>query len=77
MASGKGVFDARLSCAWAFHLKRAMFSVLWLNFSLYILALACSVSLWALFDCISNDGILLDMFVGVIAVNPQETKLLL
>ena len=53
-----------------------MFSDLWLGISLYLLVFACYLNLG------TNRGILddrmsLDMFEGVIVVNPQETKLLL
>ena len=59
-----------------FYVKYAVFSDLWLGISLYLLVLACCLNLGA-FCGILDDRMSLDMFVGVIAVNPQETKLLL
>ena len=53
-----------------------MFSDLWLGISLYLLVFACCLNLGT-FCGILDDKMSLDMFVGVIAVNPQETKLLL
>ena len=59
-----------------FTLNCAMFSDLWLGFSLYLLDVACYLNLG------TNRGILddrlsLNSFVGVITVNLQETKILL
>ena len=53
-----------------------MFSDLWLGISLYLLAFAYYLN-FGTFCGILDDRMLLDMFMGVIAVNPQETKLLL
>ena len=53
-----------------------MFLYLWLGISFYLLAVACYLNLGT-YRGILDDRMSLDMFVGVIAVNPQETKLLL
>ena len=70
------VLEARMFELGLFTINWEMFLDLWLGISLYFLAIACYLNLGTNRG-ILDDRISQDMFVSVIAVNPQKTKLLL